>query len=114
MEVNESSPISIGIRLEKHKFEACAISVSNNILFNHTFLTNIEGYESFIKICQNIEKKYNTSISISIEDSDNETNFKHLINYNGFNLIVLNTLKYKKNNSENDALKIAQILSQSV
>ncbi len=113
MKVNKNSPISIGIRLEKYTFEACAISVSNKILFNNTFLTNIEGYEAFIQICKNIEREYNSSISISIEDTAKETNFKHLIHYHGFNLIVLNTLKYKKNNSENDALKIAQILSQS-
>ena len=113
MEVYISKPISVGIKLQNSKFEACAISDSKRILFNKTFISSIEGYESFFKKCQIISNIYNASFSIAIETSNhinNSTDFKKLINYDGFYSIAINTLSYKKNNSKNNALKIAEIL----
>lgn len=57
--------------------------------------TNDEGYESFIRWAHESEEKYGAEISMAIEATGNARYFRNRMQHEGFNVLVINTMKFK-------------------
>lgn len=87
--------INMGIDLHTTQFTVCALTSAGEILLEEVYETNDEGYESFIKWAHESEEKYGAEISMAIEATGNARYFRNRMQHEGFNVLVINTMKFK-------------------
>lgn len=87
--------ISVGVDLHKSQFTVCAIVPSGEVLLEAQYPTTEEGYESFISWCHEKAEELGFSISMAVESTGNARYFKNLMQSENFEVIVINTNKFK-------------------
>ena len=112
--------INVGIDLHTTQFTVCALTPAGEILLEEVYETNDEGYEAFIRWAHESEEKYGAEISMAIEATGNARYFRNRMQHEGFNVLVINTMKFKvivtsaKKTDRHDAHTIAMFLSKDL
>lgn len=112
-------PYYVGVDLHKTQFTVC-ILCNDEVFENGTLFTmNQEGFTSFVQKMQQITKK-GDSIKLAIESTTNSRYFKQIMEQQGYDVIVVNTLKFKVINlstnktDKHDACTLAHFLQKSM
>ena len=112
--------ISVGVDLHKTQMTVCAIEENESILFEEVFSTSKEGYQELIDRLHEVEEKKDSMIRLSVETTGNARFFKNRMVVEGFEVIVVNTSKFKvittstKKNDRNDAYTLAYYLMKNM
>ncbi|MDD4082930.1 MAG: IS110 family transposase [Sphaerochaetaceae bacterium] len=112
--------ISVGVDLHKTQMTVCAIEENESILFEEVFSTSKEGYQELIDRLHEVEEKKDSMIRLSVETTGNARFFKNRMIVEGFEVIVVNTSKFKvittstKKNDRNDAYTLAYYLMKNM
>lgn len=112
--------ISVGIDLHTTQFTVCALMDDDVVIQEEVYPTTEEGYKTFIEWAHEVEEKYKYGISIAIEATGNARYFRNRMEHEGFNVVVINTMKFKvivasaKKTDKRDAYTIAYFLSRDM
>ncbi|MFA7170355.1 MAG: IS110 family transposase, partial [Candidatus Paceibacterota bacterium] len=112
--------ISVGVDLHKTQMTVCAIEENESILFEEVFSTSKEGYQELIDRLHEVEERKDSMIRLSVETTGNARFFKNRMLVEGFEVIVVNTSKFKvittstKKNDRNDAYTLAYYLMKDM
>lgn len=114
------SKIFIGVDLHKTQFTTCTLIDDEVIGQGTEYTTDREGYRSFIESTQLLSDTYGRAVSIAIESTANARHFRDTMERNGFQVTVVNTLRFKvinlstKKTDKNDAKTLAEFLSRDI
>ena len=141
---NETKKLFVGVDLHKTQFTICVLDEKNNAFEEGTkFATTKAGYDAFeekinqlarqklcvnkiglkANKCQNKDLNKNSlaaPISIAIESTSNARYFRDIMQAKGFNVTVVNTLRFKvvnlstKKTDKNDARTLAEFLAKDI
>ena len=106
----------VGVDLHKTQFTICILKSDKVIADAEKYETDDRGYQAFISRL----KTLSDNISIAIESTGNSRYFKSIMEENGFNVVVVNTLRFKvvnlstKKTDKNDARTLAEFLSRDI
>ena len=106
----------VGVDLHKTQFTICIQSNGKVVADAEKYETNKKGYQAFISRLRTLSD----NISIAIESTGNSRYFKDLMESSGFNVTVVNTLRFKvvnlstKKTDKNDARTLAEFLSRDI
>ena len=112
--------ISVGVDLHTTQFTVCALNAAGEILNEEIYPTDEEGYASFIGWAHEAEEKYEAEVQMTIEATGNARYFRNLMRHEGFNVLVINTMRFKvivtsaKKTDRHDAYTIAMFLSRDM
>jgi transposase len=85
--------VFIGIDVSKDKFNVCAISNPNSIIFEHTFEMSKQGFSSFVEYLYSFSKN---SIILALESTGcYHLNLLSFLSLNNFSCVVFNPLTVK-------------------
>lgn len=116
----EITLISVGVDLHKTQMTVCAMRGDESILFEKVYSTTEEGNQALIRDLHKVEEKEDSLIQLSIETTGNAKYFKNRMTVEGFEVIVVNTSKFKvitsstKKNDRNDAYTLAYYLMKDM
>ena len=113
--------IYVGIDLHKTQFTICILTGGSVLEEGTRFEMNKEGYRSFISLMKQLSSSetYN-DIVLAIESTANSRFFRDLMAASGFQVVVVNTLRFKvvnlstKKTDKNDARTLAEFLSKDI
>ena len=112
--------ISVGIDLHTTQFTVCALVDDNMIIQEAAYPTTEEGYRSFIEWAHKAEEEFKCGVSIAVEATGNARYFRNTMEHEGFNVIVINTMKFKvivasaTKTDKRDAYTIAYFLAKDM
>ena len=110
----------VGVDLHKTQFTTCVLIDDQQVGSTEKYDTCREGYESFIAGMQLLAAEYGREISIAVESTANARYFREVMENNGFDVSVVNTLRFKvvnlstKKTDKNDARTLAEFLSRDM
>ncbi len=114
------SKIYVGVDLHKTQFTTCTLIDDEVIEQGTEYPTDREGYKSFIESTQLLSDTYGRPVSLAIESTANARYFRDTMERNGFEVTVVNTLRFKvinlstKKTDKNDAKTLAEFLSRDI
>ena len=115
------SRINVGIDLHKTQFTVCILFEDEELAGGKVFRMDEEGYDSFISEIKSIQKKKKASgTAVAIESTANSRFFKEKMEKAGFEVVVVNTLRFKvinqstRKTDKNDARTLADFLSKEM
>ena len=114
------SKIYVGVDLHKTQFTTCTLIDDEVIEQGTEYPTDREGYRSFIESTQLLSDTYGRAVSLAIESTANARYFRDTMERNGFEVTVVNTLRFKvinlstKKTDKNDAKTLAEFLSRDI
>lgn len=109
-----------GIDLHKTQFTVCVLKGNQTIEDNTKYETRAEGYNAFITRMNQISEHNPKQVRLAIESTSNSRYFKEMMEKHGFNVTVVNTLRFKvvnlstKKTDKNDAKTLAEFLSRDI
>lgn len=115
-----SDIVSVGVDLHTTQFTACALGSNDEVVHESVYPTTEEGYKDFISWAHGVEEKMEAGISIGIEATGNARYFRNIMEHEGFNVVVINTMKFKvivastTKTDKRDAYTIAYFLSRGM
>lgn len=119
MKQAEISRLCVGVDLHKTQFTVCALTEDGEVLLQEMYLTNEEGYSSFIEEMHK-EEENGYTIEIAVETTGNARFFKNQMEKEYFVVKVVNTNKFKvitmstKKTDMNDAATLAYYLMKEM
>lgn len=119
MKQAEISRLCVGVDLHKTQFTVCALTEDGEVLLQEMYLTNEEGYRSFIEEMHK-EEENGYTIEIAVETTGNARFFKNQMEKEYFVVKVVNTNKFKvitmstKKTDMNDAATLAYYLMKEM
>lgn len=112
--------LCVGVDLHKTQFTICAMDEMGNIHLEEVFRTDANGYEEFCHKMHNYEEEVGFKIELAVETTGNARFFKNRMESEGFEVVVVNTSKFKvissstKKNDANDAQTLAFYLMKEM
>lgn len=106
---------NVGIDLHKTQFTVCTMKQDGMIDEGIKYPMSAEGYSAFISSMQQFER-----VNIAIESTGNARYFRDLMVSKGFNVTVVNTLRFKvvnqstKKTDKNDARTLCEFLEKEM
>lgn len=119
MKQAEISRLCVGVDLHKTQFTVCALTEDGEVLLQEMYLTNEEGYRSFIEEMHK-EEENGYTIEVAVETTGNARFFKNQMEKEYFVVKVVNTNKFKvitmstKKTDMNDAATLAYYLMKEM
>ena len=119
MKQAEISRLCVGVDLHKTQFTVCALTEDGEVLLQEMYLTNEEGYRTFIEEMHK-EEENGYTIEIAVETTGNARFFKNQMEKEYFVVKVVNTNKFKiitmstKKTDMNDAATLAYYLMKEM
>ena len=119
MKQAEISRLCVGVYLHKTQFTVCALTEDGEVLLQEMYLTNEEGYRSFIEEMHK-EEENGYTIELAVETTGNARFFKNQMEKEYFVVKVVNTNKFKvitmstKKTDMNDAATLAYYLMKEM
>lgn len=119
MKQAEISRLCVGVDLHKTQFTVCALTEDGEVLLQEMYLTNDEGYKTFINEMHK-EEENGYTIEIAVETTGNARFFKNQMEKEYFVVKVVNTNKFKvitmstKKTDMNDAATLAYYLMKEM
>lgn len=110
----------VGVDLHKTQFTVCILRNGETLADADKYTTDDAGYNSFISKIEAINHGDISSVAIAIESTGNSRHFKEMMSKNGYDVIVVNTLRFKvvnlstKKTDKNDARTLAEFLSRDI
>ena len=121
MSRTENYRMCVGIDLHKTQFTVYALDEETGAIeLEGAYRTDTEGYGEFINRMHEIEKESGHAIELAIETTGNARFFKNKMEAEGFNVVVVNTNKFKvitmstKKTDANDAATLAFYLMKEM
>ena len=115
------SRINVGIDLHKTQFTVCVLIDEEELSCGKAFRMDEEGYDSFISEIRLLQKKRKSpGVAVAIESTANSRFFKEKMEKAGFDVVVVNTLRFKvinqstRKTDKNDARTLAEFLSRDI
>lgn len=112
--------LCVGVDLHKTQFTVCALDEKEEVHLEDIYRTDNEGYKAFISTMHKFEQELGFKIELSIETTGNARYFKNRLEKEGFEVVVVNTNKFKvissstKKNDANDAFTLAYYLMKEM
>lgn len=109
----------VGVDLHKTQFTICILRNGETVTDAEKYPTDDEGYSSFISRLEKL-RHADGSVSIAIESTGNSRYFKEMMTRIGYDVTVVNTLRFKvvnlstKKTDKNDAHTLAEFLSRDI
>ncbi len=114
------SKIYVGVDLHKTQFTTCTLIDDEVIEQGTEYPTDREGYRAFVETMQLLSDTNGRSVSLAIESTANARYFRDVMERNGFEVLVVNTLRFKvinlstKKTDKNDAKTLAEFLARDI
>ncbi len=115
-----ASKIYVGVDLHKTQFTTCTMIDDEVIESGTQYSTDREGYSSFKETMQLLSDTYEREVSMAIESTANARYFRDNMERSGFEVVVVNTLRFKvinlstKKTDKNDAKTLAEFLARDI
>lgn len=112
--------INVGVDLHKTQFTICVICDEEVLEDGTKYPTSSEGFKSFDRSMQRLKKEDRTRIRLAIESTGNSRFFKQQMEDLGYEVFVVNTLKFKVVNmstnktDKHDAETLASFLQKDM
>ena len=121
MSKTEERRICVGTDLHKLQMTVCAEhEETGEVLLNAQYRTDEEGYKAFCEELHRIEEETGNPIAIAVEATGNARYFKNRMEREGFEVLVVNTNKFKvitsstSKTDKHDAATLAYYLSKGM
>lgn len=122
MHNKSNDKLYVGVDLHKTQFTVCVLNEDGDSFETGTkFPMDKEGYNSFADKMRMLSCNHNgAEVSIAIESTANARFFRDLMEAKGFEVTVVNTLRFKvvnlstKKTDKNDAKTLAQFLARDI
>lgn len=115
------SKFYVGVDLHKTQFTTCILKDEEILETGTQYPMSREGYYSFISKMQSLSvSEEECPVSIAIESTANARYFRDIMESNGFDVVVVNTLRFKvvnlstKKTDKNDAKTLAEFLAKDI
>lgn len=112
--------LCVGVDLHKTQFTVCAMDESEDIHLEEVYGTDCDGYSDFCRRMHDYEEEMGFRIELAVETTGNARFFKNRMEEEGFEVVVVNTSKFKvissstKKNDANDARTLAFYLMKGM
>ena len=113
--------IFVGVDLHKTQFTTCVLNEDRILDSGTKYEMDGNGVRDFVSNMQLLSDAYNSKpVSLAIESTANSRYFKELMEKKGFEVTVVNTLRFKvinlstKKTDKNDAQTLAEFLSRGL
>ncbi len=110
----------VGVDLHKTQFTICILKGEETLEHGTKYPMTEEGYRKFAAMMKDLSKKTGLPVSIAIESTANARFFRDMMVESGFEVTVVNTLRFKvvnlstKKTDKNDAKTLAEFLAKDI